>query len=147
MPRLRHDSIPTSSTRTHFCCNRLSNMNWLKHAFGMEPEGAATPTAEQQVVIEKLAAEVVRRRMTTPALAFLEMSRPLSFLGSQALHFFAPILSALTVSDGHRHFAEFMERRGAIDTLCREIERQEQLAESKELPGREGSESPEGSRL
>ena len=59
------------------------------------------------------------------------MSRPLNFLAANAvLHFFSPILSALLTGDEHKRFAEFLERRGSIDFLCRRIEQlQRQPAE------------------
>jgi hypothetical protein len=97
-------------------------MGWLKHAFAVEPPGPAEPTPPQAEVAEKLCNEVVRRHLTTPALTFLEMSRPLNFIGAQAMHFFAPLIGALTDAEGHRHFAAFLEQRGSIDYLCRRIE-------------------------
>jgi len=97
-------------------------MGWLKHAFAVEPPGPAEPTPPQAEVAEKLCAEIVRRHLTTPALTFLEMSRPLNFIGAQAMHFFAPLVEALTDAEGHRHFAAFLEQRGSIDYLCRRIE-------------------------
>ena len=49
---------------------------------------------EDKVFLTKLAEEVKARRMTTPAIFFLEMMRPLNFVGSQAMIFFGPIISA-----------------------------------------------------
>jgi hypothetical protein len=95
---------------------------WLKHAFAVEPPGPAKPTPPQAEVAEKLCVEVVRRHLSTPALTFLEMSRPLNFIGAQAMHFFAPLIDALTDAEGHRHFATFLEQRGSIDYLCQRIE-------------------------
>jgi hypothetical protein len=111
-------------------------VQWLKHAFAVEPRGPAEPTPEQQAVVEKLCHEVVRRQLTTPALMFLEMSRPLNFVGSQALHFFAPFIAAVTDAEGHRHLAAFLEHRGSIDYICRCIEA---LAESP--PRQQGSQA------
>jgi hypothetical protein len=104
-------------------------MHWLKHAFAVET-GPAEPTPEQEAVVEKLCREIVRRRLVSPALVFLEMSRPLNFLGAQALHFLAPLISAVTDDAGHRHFAAFLERRGAIDLLCERIQALEQASRS-----------------
>ena len=104
-------------------------MQWLKHAFAVEPPGPAEPTEEQRAVVDRVCAEIVRRRLTTASLVFLEMSRPLNFLGSQALHFFAPFVSVLTNAQGHKHFATFLERRGSIDYICRQIEELEKAAE------------------
>jgi hypothetical protein len=97
-------------------------MNWLRHAFALDPPGPAVPTDAQRPVVERLCLEVVRRHLTVPALAFLEMSRPLNGLAAQTLHFFSPVLSVLGTGDEHRRFAEFLEHRGSIEYLCRRIE-------------------------
>jgi len=97
-------------------------MQWLKHAFAVDPPGPAEPTEAQRAVVDGVCRKVVERGMTTPALLVLEMSRPLNYVGAQSLHFFAPIVSALTDARGHRHFAEFLERRGSVEYLCRRIE-------------------------
>jgi hypothetical protein len=97
-------------------------MNWFRHAFALDPPGPAEPTEAERPIVDRLCLEVVRRRLTVPAIAFLEMSRPLNFLAANAIHFFAPLFSVLGTGDEHRRFAEFLERRGSIDHLCRRIE-------------------------
>lgn len=97
-------------------------MRWLRHAFAIDPPGPATPSEDQRVVIERLCLEVNRRRLTVPALAFLEMVRPLNHLGSQAMHLFTPILSAVADVKGYERFASFLEQRGSIEYVCRRLE-------------------------
>ncbi len=97
-------------------------MRWLKHAFAVDPTGPVQPTAEQQAAVDAVCRQIVKRHLTTPSLLFLEMSRPLNYVGAQMLHFFGPFLSVLTNRKGHQHFAAFLEHRGAIDYLCRRIE-------------------------
>lgn len=97
-------------------------MRWLKHAFAVDPPGPAEPNDKQRVAVERVCHEIVRRHLTTPALMFLEMSRPLNYVGAQALHFFSPFISAVTDAEGHKHFASFLEQRGAIEYICRRIE-------------------------
>ena len=63
--------------------------------------------------------------MATPALIMLETFRPLNFVGSQVLHFFHPIVSAILTTDAYRNFTEFLERRGSVDYLCQRIEQLE----------------------
>ncbi|SFI63349.1 hypothetical protein [Planctomicrobium piriforme] len=101
--------------------------DWLKHAFAVNPHGSP-PTDEQRQLVEQLAREIVRRRLTMPALAFLEMSRPLNFLGAQAMHFFAPIVTTLFDGPTYEQFAKFLERRDSIDLLCDAIENAESAA-------------------
>ena len=116
-------------------------MKWLKHAFAVEPAGAATPTPEQSAVIERVCREVIRRQLATPTLMFLEMSRPLSFFASQALHFLAPFVTAVSDSDGHRQLASFLEKRGAVDYICDRIQALEQATTSESESAAEATES------
>jgi hypothetical protein len=97
-------------------------MNWFRHAFALDPPGPAEPTEAERPIVDRLCQEVVRRHLTVPTLAFLEMSRPLNYLAANAIHFFSPVLSVLVTGDEHRRFAEFLERRGSVDFLCRRIE-------------------------
>jgi len=97
-------------------------VHWLKHAFAVEPPGPVEPTSAQRDIAEKLCAEVVRRRLSTPALLFLETTRPLNFLGAQVLHFFSPFLSVLGDAREYKQFASFLEKRGSLDYLCQRIE-------------------------
>ncbi len=97
-------------------------MQWLKHAFAVDPEGPEEPTDAQREIVDRVCREVVRRRMSTPALMFLEMSRPLNYLSSQAMHFFNPILAIVADTQSYTEFAKFLERRGSIDYMCRRIE-------------------------
>ena len=96
-------------------------LQWLRHAFAVDA-APGEPTAAELAVVERLCREIVRRRMSVPALTFLEMSRPLYFLGAQGLHFFAPFLAAITGSDDHVQLARFLERRDSVDLLCRRIQ-------------------------
>jgi len=108
--------------------------DWIKHAFAVAV--AQQPPAETELqLVDRISREVVRRRMTTPALAFLEMARPLNYLGSQTMHFFAPLASALLDSERYGMFAKFLERRDALEILCRRIEELEQTAGQQASPG------------
>ena len=106
--------------------NRQDNLKSKKrswrHAFAVDPPGIFEPSPEQRDLIEKLCHELVRRRLSAPVLMFLEMSRPLNFIGSQLLHFFSPLISSLSQSRQHQQLAAFLEHRGSIDYLCRRIE-------------------------
>ena len=101
------------------------SIRWLKHAFAVDPPGAAEPTEAQKTVVDRVCAEITRRHLTTPALIFLETFRPFNYLGPQALHFFHPFAASILNGYGYRHFAEFLERRGSVDYFCRRIEAME----------------------
>lgn len=111
--------------------------DWLKHAFDVEKPGPAEPTPAQAAIVDRLCREVVRRRLTTPALVTLEMSRPLNFVTAQAIHFFDPLIKSITDANGHREFATFLEHRGSIDYLTNRIEELEAAAtqHEKNTPG------------
>ena len=97
-------------------------MRWLRHAFALDPPGPAKPNASQRAVIERLCEELHRRRLTVVALGFLEMVRPLNYLGSQLMHFFGPMVSAFADARGYQQFATFLEHRGSIDYICQRLE-------------------------
>ena len=106
-------------------------MNWLKHAFSLDGPGSE-PTAEESQLIDRLCREIVRRRLTVPALVVLEVSRPLNTLGAQALHFFSPLLAMFSppaspdeaprTNAAHQLMAAFLERPGSIEKLCDRLE-------------------------
>jgi len=61
--------------------------------------------------------------MVTPTIFFLEITKPLSFIGSQAMVFFGPIINAFVNSDGYYRAAEIFEHSTNIEFLIQEIER------------------------
>lgn len=96
-------------------------MSWIKHAFALD-DGKGGPTPEQKEVVEKVCRQVVRRGLTTPALVSLEVFRPLNYVGSQAMHFFRPIVNIVLDGEGYRHFAEFLETRDSVEYLRERLE-------------------------
>jgi len=98
----------------------------IKHAFAVDAPGAAEPTPPQRELVDRVCQETVRRHMTSPALLFLEMSRPLNYVGAQVLHFFHPIVSAVIDVRGYQQFASFLEQRGSIEYICLRLEHFEQ---------------------
>ncbi len=111
--------------------------DFLRNAFALGDGKPCEPSPEDRAMLERLAAEVARRRMTGPALAFLEMSRPLNAIGAAAIHFFTPLASMLANPDAAKRFAEFLEQRGSIDVLCELLE-----AAEKERVGETGVKDP-----
>ena len=100
----------------------MAFLDELRHAFAIEPTGPVEPSEQQRALIDQLCREIARRHLTTPAIVYLEISRPLGFVTAQAIHFFSPIINLLTDRQGHREFAEFLEHRGAIDYLLERLE-------------------------
>ena len=97
-------------------------MEWLKHAFAIDPPGPAEPDAAQAPIVERVCREVVRRRLVGPAMMALEMGRPLNHLSAQVLHFFQPFVTVLGDAAAYDQFASFLERRGSLDYIGARIE-------------------------
>lgn len=127
-------------------------MNWLKHAFDTSGPDEA-PSAAQLELADKLCHEVVRRGLAIPTLVFLEMSRPLNRLSSQALHFLAPMLGMFRINPtensepetdasqehstekpaaAHEILAQFLERHDSVEYLCQRIDALEKTRTNRE---------------
>ena len=87
----------------------------LRHAFAVQAAQDEW-TAEDDMRLDRVADAVVKRGMGAPAAVFLESLGPMNFLGSQALHFMAPILECAFSAKEVTHVARLLERR---DTLAR----------------------------
>ncbi len=94
------------------------------------PSFATELSPEQRdALIDRVAGEVVRRRLETPAVLFLVIHRPLSFLASQALVVFTPLFGVLFKPDTLEKLALAMQERENIDRLVNRIE---ELANERE---------------
>jgi hypothetical protein len=93
----------------------------LRHAFAVTPEGQ--PLSDEDVaLLERVADAVIRRRMAAPTLLFLESMGPMNFLGSQALHFFTPLLDIVFPQRDIERVALLLERRDTLARLAAIIE-------------------------
>ena len=81
--------------------------------------------AQEREVLTRLADEVVRRRMAVPAIFVLESMRPLSFIASQGLIFFEPIVRTMLSLKDYDVFARALERRENVEWLVRYLEERE----------------------
>ena len=99
--------------------------DFFRNAFALDDGKPCEPTPAQRAVLERLAGEVAKRRLTGPAIAFLEMSRPLNGLGAAVIQFFTPVAATLANPESLREFTEFLEKRGSVDYLCRMLEEAE----------------------
>lgn len=97
-------------------------MEWLKHAFAIDPPGPAQPDEAQALIVERVCREIVRRRLVAPAIMALEMGRPLNHLSAQVLHFFQPFVTVLGGAAAYDQFASFLERRGSLDYISARLE-------------------------
>ncbi|MDP3089522.1 MAG: hypothetical protein Q8N04_02510 [Nitrospira sp.] len=93
----------------------------LSHAFSTRSE-AEFFTIEDLELLQRVADAVVKRGMAAPAVVFLESLGPMSFLGSQALHFFAPIIELAFSAHEVSQVAALLERRDTTVRLIALIE-------------------------
>lgn len=89
---------------------------------------------KQREIIERLATKIVERRLTAPAVLFLESAKPLTFLGNQALIFFQPIVQTVFNFKTYDEITDLLEDRDNVEHLLKKIEELEaqHLRTSKE---------------
>jgi hypothetical protein len=89
----------------------------------MEPDfGQPLTDEERDALIEKIAADIHRRGLETPAILFLEMHKPLSFFASQTLIVTSPLIAPLVGFDRVRTASNLLESRDNVELLIRRIE-------------------------
>lgn len=80
-------------------------------------------TEQDKAFIQKIAKRILDSGLVTPAVFFLEMTKPLALLGSHALIFFGPILNAFIQSEHYYRATEIFEDPKNVEYLLSEIER------------------------
>ena len=94
--------------------------------------------AEDRALLERVAVRVVELRLEVPAILTLESVRPLSFVASQAMIFFQPLVQALLRFGDYQRFAALAERRDALEVLTALIERRVEEARAARRAARAG---------
>ena len=97
-------------------------IRWLKHAFATDTPGPAAPDEAQALLVDRVCREIVRRRLTTPAMMAIEMGRPLTYLSAQVLTFFQPFVTIVGDAGAYQQFTSFLEQRGSLDYIAARIE-------------------------
>ena len=89
---------------------------------------------QQLDLIHRFATWIVRRRMTTPAILFLESVRPMNYVGSQVMVFFQPTVQAFFKVPEWDEIRRILEKRESVGYLVDLIELKEAdvLIEEKE---------------
>jgi hypothetical protein len=84
----------------------------------------ATPTlsSADDLWLRTLALKTKRAGLSAPAILWLASIRPLSYLGSQALHVAAPLLDVLVSGDGATRLAHILEDRANLDRFLSHLE-------------------------
>jgi hypothetical protein len=102
-----------------------------------ERDGSVTPPSggepdPDEALLAAVAGRVVRMGMAVPAVFFLESTKPLSFVGSQALVFLEPFVKAFLNLSSYDRFTALMEDRKNVERLIRKIEELEDDRARKE---------------
>lgn len=95
--------------------------------------GRAGQDGSEQL-IDQLSQQINRWRLNLPAVVVLQVTRPLSFVASQALLLCQPLLSFFEDSPQVANYAELLSDRANIDRLVARLE------EHSRSPGNGGEE-------
>jgi len=89
----------------------------------------------QAELLEKVARRIVDLRVSAMAIFLLESTKPLSFLGSQLLVFFNPIIQPIFNFKDYEEVTDMIENRDNIEFLIQRIERlqEEQILRDQEI--------------
>ncbi|MCK4667199.1 hypothetical protein KAU33_10645 [Candidatus Dependentiae bacterium] len=88
-------------------------------------------TEKDKLLVEKIARKITYLGLTIPAIFFIEMHKPLSFLGSQLLFFLEPLLWGFFNTDDFKRFAIILEKRDSLEFLLQTIEKFDAEIEEK----------------
>ena len=91
---------------------------------------ADSDQAQSEQLIEHLTEQISRWRLTVPAILFLQVTRPLTFIASQGLLLAQPLLSFVYDAPRIEDYAEFLADRASIDQLVSRLEEEEQARSS-----------------
>lgn len=83
------------------------------------------PPDRRDKILNKIARKIVDLRLTPIAIVLLEANKPLSYVGSQLMVFFQPIVTSLFPFHMYEEIAALMEDRANIEQLITAIERTE----------------------
>jgi len=86
--------------------------------------------SEARAMVDTIAGRIVARKLECPAVFFLEMHKPLSFIASQGILVSLPLIGPLIGAERMVAFGKLLQKRENIDTL---ISRIEELAAQRDL--------------
>jgi len=96
-------------------------------------ENGVTINRSDRQLISNLAAKIVRHGMAVPAIFSLEMVKYMSFIGSQLMVFFGPVITVFIQSESYYKITHLLEERQNVEFLMLEIERIESHNKKKGL--------------
>ncbi len=100
--------------------------DWWRPVAGAAGEAGARD--EQDRMIEDAAGFVQRMGMIAPAMLFGEALKPLSWIGSQGIHFLAPLAGTILGFERVDKYGYLLEDRGNVERF---LDRLEELADEE----------------
>ena len=91
---------------------------------------ADSDQAQSEQLIEHLTKQISRWRLTVPAILFLQVTRPLTFIASQGLLLAQPLLSFVYDAPRIEDYAQLLSDKASIDQLVSRLEEEEQARSS-----------------
>ncbi len=82
--------------------------------------GRPIDSKRRDEIVNAIAERVRQFGVIVPAIFFLEMHKPLSYVGGQAMHFFAPIVG--TFFETFEDYAYFFDDRNNVELLIQRLE-------------------------
>ena len=95
-------------------------------------DNSAAISQSDRQLISNLAEKIVKHGMAVPAIFSLEMVKYMSFIGSQLMVFFGPVITVFIQSDSYYKLTHLLEERQNVEYLMIEIERIESDMDKKE---------------
>lgn len=77
----------------------------------------------REELLDGVVGVIKRYGLITPAIFFGEMNKPLSFIASQAMHFFTPVLGAFLNEQSITEYATLLEDRSNLEMLLQKLEK------------------------
>tara|TARA_B000000475_G_C15694344_1_gene323679 strand:- start:257 stop:559 length:303 start_codon:yes stop_codon:yes gene_type:complete len=77
---------------------------------------------QDKLFIKRIAKKIHDSGFTTPAIFFLEMTKPLALIGSHFLIFLGPIINSIIQSDTYYRSVQVFEDPNNIEILLEEVE-------------------------
>ena len=96
----------------------------LREIFTYNSESSELLLAEDDKrFLEKIAKKIHQHGMVTPAVFFLEMTKPLALIGSHFLVFFGPIINSFIQAENYYRTVQVFEEPKNVEILLENIER------------------------
>ena len=86
-------------------------------------DNSITMSQSDRQLITDLAQKIDKHGMAVPSIFFLEMVKYMSFIGSQLMVFFGPVITIFIQSQSYYRITHLLEERQNVEFLMLEIER------------------------